>query len=151
MPRHNQKHEDVIYRGFVVIAMRNRKSHHDIQCIAWESFFLRLLYFYPQSILDYQYMYVISTTIVYRDLTWGVMFQQTCSMLFYFCVKLFVMRIFEADQLVCSVWAVAVLGLPVGWVLVDLCVGVVWLCERCCVSWFLRRRYVWADRCGGCC
>jgi len=87
----------------------------------WWWFFLRLLYFYPQSILDYQYMYVISTTIVYRDLIWGVVFQQTRSILFYFCVKLFVMRICEADQLVCSVWAVAVLGPPVGWVLVDLC------------------------------
>jgi len=34
-----------------------------------EMVFFRLLYFYPQSILDYQYMYVISTTVVYRDLT----------------------------------------------------------------------------------
>jgi hypothetical protein len=30
MPRHKQKHEDVIHPGFVVIAMRYRKSY-DIQ------------------------------------------------------------------------------------------------------------------------
>jgi len=98
-----------------------------------QDFFL-LLYFYPQSMLDYKYMYVISTTIVYRDLTWGVVFQQTRSTLFYFRVKLFVMIICLSHQLVCSVWAVSVLVLLVWWVLVDLYVGVVCLCEQCCVS-----------------
>jgi hypothetical protein len=35
-----------------------------------QGFFFRLLYFYPQSIWDYQYMYdIVSTNIVYRNLT----------------------------------------------------------------------------------
>jgi len=84
--------------------------------------------------LDYQSMYVISTTIVYRDLTWGVVFQQTRSILFYFHVKLLVMRFCVPDQLVCCAWAVSVLVLLLWWVLVDLYVGVVCLCERWCVS-----------------
>ena len=116
--------------GFLLTRVYSRTGHRwqyntaHAFCMLDNFFFLfRLLYFYPQSILDYQYMYVISTTIVYRDLTWGVVFQQTRSTLFYFCVKF--MRICGSDQLVCSVWAVSVLVLLVWWVLVDLCVGVV--------------------------
>jgi hypothetical protein len=50
--------------------------------------FFRLLYFYPQSIWDYQYMYdIVSTNIVYRDLTWWVVFQWKLSTLCYYRVK----------------------------------------------------------------